>query len=160
MRIAVSDGKEAKLAELQLLMERWFQRAKNRMKTLENPFNLANGHIFVLMHLYRVGTCKVNDAARMLGITSGAATGLTDKLVTLGLVARTRQEEDRRVVKLSLTAQGKETVEQTWKQRREWFTSIVGRLDDSQIDIVLNAFTLLYRMLDDNQDQQNKEVER
>ncbi|QHW34806.1 MarR family transcriptional regulator [Paenibacillus rhizovicinus] len=138
-------------------MERWLQSAKNRMKTLENPLNLANGHIFVLKYLHRVETCKVNDVAKLLGITSGAATGLTDKLVSLGLIERTRPEEDRRVVLLSLTESGKETIESTWKQRHEWFTSIVGQLEESQVDVILDAFKLLFHLLEDKQEQ-NKEV--
>lgn len=155
-----SSGKDAKLSELQLIMEKWSQRARNRLKTLEYPLNLGNGQISVLMYLNRVETCKVNDVAKLLGITSGAATGLTDKLVALELIDRTRQEEDRRVVLLTLTAKGKAIIDQIWNQRKEWFAGIVGQLEESQVDVILEAFKLLYDLIQDKQDQQeqNKEV--
>ncbi|WP_218163138.1 MarR family winged helix-turn-helix transcriptional regulator [Paenibacillus sp. BC26] len=138
-----------KLAELQLLMERFAQRARNQIKMLENPFNLANGHVFVLMYLRRTEICRVNDVVKLLGITSGAATGLTDKLVALGLIERTRPEDDRRVVQLSLTEKGKETVEHIRKQRMEWFTSLVGQLEEDQVDLITDAFKLLLQTLEE-----------
>ena len=79
----------------------------------------------------------------------GAATGLTDKLTALGLVERARQEDDRRVVRLSLTAKGKETVTLTRQRRHEWFTGLVGQLEESKVDVVLDAFKLLLDALDD-----------
>ncbi|MBO7742789.1 MarR family transcriptional regulator [Paenibacillus sp. MWE-103] len=159
--IAEPTGKEKKLSELLLLVQRWGQRAKNSLKTVENPFQLANGQIVALMYLQRNGACRVNDVARILGITSGAATGLTDKLVGLGLVERTRQENDRRVVLLSLTEKGAETINMIWEQRSEWFAGIVGQLDEAKIDVVLEAFGLLLQALESHQTPEpNKEVER
>ncbi|WP_238357954.1 MarR family winged helix-turn-helix transcriptional regulator [Cohnella zeiphila] len=139
-------------------MEQWSQKAKNSLKSLENPLHLANGQIFVLMYLQQIESCRVNDVAKILGLTSGAATGLTDKLVALGLVERRRLEDDRRVVRLSLTETGKETIKQVWKQRNEWFTDIVGQLEESKLDVILNAFRLLIQVFDDKLEQ-NKEVE-
>ncbi|MBB6734151.1 winged helix-turn-helix transcriptional regulator [Cohnella sp. CBP 2801] len=140
------------------MMEQWSQKAKNSLKSLENPLHLANGQIFVLMYLQQIESCRVNDVAKILGLTSGAATGLTDKLVALGLVERRRLEDDRRVVRLSLTETGKETIKQVWKQRNEWFTDIVGQLEESKLDVILNAFRLLIQVFDDKLEQ-NKEVE-
>ncbi|SDW19157.1 MarR family winged helix-turn-helix transcriptional regulator [Paenibacillus sp. CF384] len=130
-------------------MERFAQRAKNRIKLLENPFNLASGHIFVLMYLHRTEICRVNDVVKLLGITSGAATGLTDKLVSLSLIERTRPEDDRRVVQLSLTEQGKETVELIRKQRMEWFTGLIGQMEEDQVDLITDAFKLLLQALEE-----------
>lgn len=139
-------------------MEQWSQKAKNSLKSLENPLHLANGQIFVLMYLQQIESCRVNDVAKILGLTSGAATGLTDKLVALGLVERRRLEDDRRGVRLSLTETGKETIKQVWKQRNEWFTGIVGQLEESKLDVILDAFRLLIQVFDDKLEQ-NKEVE-
>lgn len=139
-------------------MEQWAQKVKNSMKLLENPFQMANGQIIVLMYLHHAETCRVNDVAKVLGITSGAATGLTDRLVALGLIERTRLDDDRRVVQLSLTAKGKETIEQTREQRHKWFTGIVGQLEESKLDIILDAFKLLLQLLDDKS-YKNREVE-
>ncbi|RAP76045.1 MarR family winged helix-turn-helix transcriptional regulator [Paenibacillus montanisoli] len=143
------DGKDKKIAELQLLMERFAHRSKKRMKALEHPYNLANGHIFILMYLNNTELCRVNDIVKFLGVTSGAATGLTDKLVSLGLIERNRPEDDRRVVQLSLTDKGKETLEIIRRQRMEWFTDLVGRLEEEKLDLVMDAFTILLDVLEE-----------
>ncbi|WP_308639457.1 MarR family winged helix-turn-helix transcriptional regulator [Paenibacillus silvisoli] len=130
-------------------MERFAHRAKKRMKALEHPYSLASAHIFILMYLNNTDACRVNDVVKFLGITSGAATGLTDKLVSLGLIERTRPEDDRRVVLLSLTEKGKEAVGIIRKQRMEWFTDLVGQLDEEKLDLVLNAFNILLDVLEE-----------
>ncbi|WP_168122562.1 MarR family transcriptional regulator [Paenibacillus sp. HB172176] len=137
---AVLGKKEKQLTELYEVMMHSIQTMKNVSKSIENPYNLTGGHLFVLMQLGKEQSCKVSDVVGMLGITSGAATGLTDKLVTLGLIERNRPEDDRRVVQLSLTDKGRETVMLIRKQRMEWFKNLFGQLDEERIDQIKDAF--------------------
>ncbi|SAL28217.1 transcriptional regulatory protein [Caballeronia sordidicola] len=48
------------------------------------------------------------DLAREYGIDASAVTRLIDRLEKRGLITRVRSEEDRRVVRLALTAEGRE----------------------------------------------------
>jgi len=50
--------------------------------------------------------CKMSDLAAMRFLTPGAATGIVDRLIHLGLVERNFDENDRRVILLALTPQG------------------------------------------------------
>lgn len=52
------------------------------------------------------------ELSKLLGIDTGLMTRMLDKLETKGLLARSRDADDRRVVNLSLTAKGRETAEQ------------------------------------------------
>lgn len=49
---------------------------------------------------------SINDLANELLIKHNSAVGLTDRLVTQGLMERSRAEEDRRRVRLALTPRG------------------------------------------------------
>lgn len=49
---------------------------------------------------------KMGDFARILGVTKGAVTGLTDRLITMGLLRRFRSRKDRRVVYITLSPKG------------------------------------------------------
>jgi DNA-binding MarR family transcriptional regulator len=53
----------------------------------------------------------INDFAREMLIQHNSAVGLIDRLVALGLVARARVPEDRRKVRLRLTAAGARVLE-------------------------------------------------
>lgn len=52
------------------------------------------------------------ELSKLLGIDTGLMTRMLDKLETKGLLVRSRDAQDRRVVNLSLTAKGLETAEQ------------------------------------------------
>ena len=70
-----------------------------------------------LKYLERRVTCTPSDIAQQFGITLGAVTGFVDRLHKLGLITRTRSEEDRRVVIIQLTAEGSESLNTFEEQR-------------------------------------------
>jgi DNA-binding MarR family transcriptional regulator len=133
------------------LIEQLVQNLKFHSKSADTPYNLASGHIFVLSYLYRETKCRSTDIARILGITSGAVTGLTDKLTAHGLIERHRPEDDRRVVQLSLTEQGRETVEVLRSRRVKWFTELLGHSDESGVDEIVDGIKRLLRLFDQKQ---------
>lgn len=60
--------------------------------------------------LGEVGEATMSQLAEKIGLTMGAGTNLVDKLIHAGLVERERSTEDRRIVKVRLTAQGSEVL--------------------------------------------------
>lgn len=50
--------------------------------------------------------CKMGDIAKILDVTKGAVTGLTDRLIKSGIIKRVRSKSDRRVVYVMLTSKG------------------------------------------------------
>lgn len=62
----------------------------------------------VLGNLWGRGACTMTDLKEELGVTTGAVTGLVDRLERLGLVTRVPSQADRRVTLLELTPAGRE----------------------------------------------------
>jgi DNA-binding MarR family transcriptional regulator len=63
-----------------------------------------------LMRLRTSGGSTVAELARWLQVDAGAMTRLLDRLEKKGLCKRVRSTEDRRVVKVELTAQGEAAI--------------------------------------------------
>lgn len=63
-----------------------------------------------LMRLKTTGPSPVADLARWMQLDAGAMTRLLDRLEAKGLCKRVRSIEDRRVVRVELTAQGEAAV--------------------------------------------------
>jgi len=59
-----------------------------------------------LWKLKRDGPCTSQELARNIDMDAGALTRLVDRLVAKGLIQRERSQADRRVVRLSLSADG------------------------------------------------------
>lgn len=69
--------------------------------------DLSFPQIMLLLQLHREGPMSVGEVARNLCVTQGVITRMVDLLKQKGLIERVRKTEDRRVVILSLTSQGK-----------------------------------------------------
>ena len=77
-------------------------------KALE-PSGLTNAQWIPLLKLHTGLASTVAELARECNVDAGAMTRLLDRLETKGLVTRVRSSEDRRVVNIELTREGRET---------------------------------------------------
>jgi DNA-binding MarR family transcriptional regulator len=86
-------------------------RVRSTMSNAVNQYTISElgitGTQASIIFLLGTGKCAASvDLAREYGIDASAVTRLIDRLEKHGLLARIRSKEDRRVVKLELTAQG------------------------------------------------------
>ena len=72
------------------------------------PAGLTNAQWVPLVKLHMGHASTVAELARECKLDTGAMTRTLDRLEGKGLVARVRSSEDRRVVNLELTAEGRE----------------------------------------------------
>jgi len=75
-------------------------------KALE-PADLTSAQWIPLLKLHMGTASTVAELARECKLDGGAMTRMLDRLETKGLVARVRSSEDRRVVNLALTPEGR-----------------------------------------------------
>ncbi len=78
---------------------------KSLQKGYFSNLSLAEMHTLDAIGPYESRT--MTETAQILGITVGTLTVSVDRLVKKGFVERRRDEEDRRVVRISLTRDGK-----------------------------------------------------
>jgi DNA-binding MarR family transcriptional regulator len=97
-------------------------RRAGRSLRANDPANWAEGltmpRLRVLFTLGRGGPVPVGQIATGLGISQPSATETLDKLVAKGLVERTADANDRRVVLVGLTDAGREMIDRPWETRR------------------------------------------
>ena len=74
--------------------------------------------MWALEYLLDGGHCTMCALAAELRLQGSTATGLVDQLARRGLVLRRRSREDRRVVRVALTAKGRRSLEHMRGQRR------------------------------------------
>lgn len=72
------------------------------------PSGLTSAQWLPLFKLARGKACTAAEMARVCELDAGATTRLLDRLEDKGLIQRERSEEDRRVINLSLTREGKQ----------------------------------------------------
>jgi DNA-binding MarR family transcriptional regulator len=78
------------------------------------------------------GPQRVVDLAGFLDVTASTATRMCDRLVRKGLIRRQRLSHDRRSVRVSISAAGRELVAVVTRRRRREVQAIVGRMSAPQ----------------------------
>ncbi|MEK7214770.1 MAG: MarR family transcriptional regulator [Chloroflexota bacterium] len=86
---------------------------------------------------------SMGKLAAGLGMALPSATGVIDRMVEKGLVARFEDPEDRRVVLCGLTPQGKAMADGLYEADVAVLQNLLRTLTDSQIGTVLAAIELL-----------------
>ncbi len=85
------------------------------------------------------GPQRMTDLAGKLDVTPSTAGRMCDRLLRKGLIRRHRARADRRAVQVSITAAGRQVVDQATARRRALIAGILGRLPARQQSAVAGA---------------------
>ena len=80
------------------------------------------------------------ELAAELAVNPSTATRMCDRLVRKGLIRRHRQAGDRRSVRITLTAAGRDLVAEATRRRRAELTRLLAALPPGQHEPVIAAF--------------------
>lgn len=81
----------------------------------------------------------MKEYAKMVGLTKGSFTSVTDNLVTKGLVERASVSNDRRKYALILTVEGEEIAKKVTLEHKKQVSKKISILDDEDKDALIHA---------------------
>jgi len=127
-------------------------RPGQRARVLQLLRSYADTHVELTRHLARTLGVPVNDAlavveilwaeatenplsparlADRIGLTSGATANLLNRLETSGFVVRSREDADRRIIRLRLTAPARSRTEEFFIPTGEQLDQVLDGYDDA-----------------------------
>jgi DNA-binding MarR family transcriptional regulator len=98
----------------------------------------------LLNNLLRMKKCKVNDLAQEVNLSSGATTLALNRLEKEGLILRSRDEEDRRIVWVELTEEGRSLILRLVEKRHRVWEKMLSALTPEEEQ---EFFRLLEKMV-------------
>jgi DNA-binding MarR family transcriptional regulator len=117
---------------------------KQSLQTLNHPtIGLTMPQMITLFAINTAGTCRMSELADVTSQSAGTLTGIVDRLIEDGLVARVRDADDRRVVQVALTAAGKERLALVEQARMVDMTRLLQRFDMEQLHQLEELLRLL-----------------
>ncbi len=116
-------------------MRGWAHFAKNTGLSIQQ-FSL-------IMQLHYRGVCGISDISERFEITTAAASQMADKLVQMGYLERIEDPNDRRAKLLSLSAKGKQLIEQSIEQRYRWVDQLSENLSAQDREKVSDALAIM-----------------
>jgi DNA-binding MarR family transcriptional regulator len=102
----------------------------DRMRKSELSFTTVH----ILSMLDRHGEMPMSRLAEMLDVSLSNASGVIDRLEDRGLVERVRVPDDRRIVLVRLSSDGRAALARAEVVKDDLLAKILGRLDDAGLD--------------------------
>lgn len=103
-----------------------------------NNYNLHMSEFMVLEALYSKGKQTVRQISDAVLINSGSITYVMDKLETKGLLERIDCKEDRRVVYIQITAQGKKLMDEIFPKHQLVIEDIFSCITDQEKEVFID----------------------
>jgi DNA-binding MarR family transcriptional regulator len=115
--------------EVAAAMDAMFQRMMSRKPVAEHAMAELSGQEMRALGLLAMrGKTIMSAFAEMLGAPLSTATHTIDRLVKKGLVQRKRSEQDRRVVEVDLSDEGRRTTSRMYTERHAMLRSMLAAL--------------------------------
>jgi MarR family 2-MHQ and catechol resistance regulon transcriptional repressor len=102
------------------------------------PAHITTVKGLILRIIYRYGTCTVKDVAYEIALSPSATTTALNKLEQEGLIIRTRDANDRRIVWLSLSEIGKDVTFQMMRNREAIIDGIFHQFTEEEKSLFLH----------------------
>jgi len=133
--MAVNDESENTVLRLWLLLRRVGDSLDLCQDSVFVKYGLTTEKFGLLTSIKSRGPLRPTDLASILERTPNSMSMLIDRMVKAGLVRRTRDRKDRRVVTVSLTSKGKTAVEPAIPAGWEFIHKILSPLsyDDQRV---------------------------
>jgi DNA-binding MarR family transcriptional regulator len=109
---------------------RFDSKACGRRHRKGMDFTLAQLRVMRLVSRHE--NCRMNELARMAGISMPTLTGIVDRLVRAGILARERDPNDRRAVRVHFTPKGKDMRDRHRRFRVERIGEMLKRLNSGE----------------------------
>jgi DNA-binding MarR family transcriptional regulator len=106
---------------------------------------VSMSHLHVMVSLHRHGSMRMSALASALDMSLANATGIVTRMEERGLVERSRDASDRRVVNVTLSDEGRGLLEDMDRRRREFFASLLSRLSVDELTQLRNGMRAMFR---------------
>jgi DNA-binding MarR family transcriptional regulator len=147
-RAAAKPSAEKMVAEIMDNIRRVFQVVNEQSKHVERETGLTGPQVWAIKVLSSQGTVRVSDLARKMYLHPTTVVGILDRLEKRGLVFRTRSLEDRRVVDVALTEEGRRLVDHTPEVASNKITHGLESLNIPELTIIHHGLDRLTQILD------------
>ncbi|MGA2503912.1 MAG: MarR family transcriptional regulator [Anaerolineales bacterium] len=109
-------------------------------------FHISVDQFHILRHIRR-GRNSVSELAEVRDISRPAVSQCVDLLVTRGLIFRTTDIQDRRHIKLDLTADGNALMDAIFGNTRQWMVEMFNQLNADEIQAFTASMDSLKKIL-------------
>src|SRR5665213_604246 len=140
-QLGTSPDPERQLRELDACFDAFRRVMMRSMAPPATDIELSPQDGRALVTLADHGSVTMTDFSEMLGVPLSTATRMVERLIDKGLAIRSRIEDDRRVVRVDLSAEGKRLHQIFLEQRRAAGRVMLAPLTHGEREIFIELMT-------------------
>jgi len=111
--------------------------------------NLTSSQVMVIGILSHRKELKTSELSKELGLSNSTVSGILDRLEEKNLIERIRSEKDRRVIKVRINKEFKNSMSDKYMGVEEKITNIINKSPNEEIDFILTGLENLRKMLEE-----------
>ncbi len=146
--------RSALLDEIFELNSRVHDRAVGLVGPMPMPPDLTMQQVRALGHIVRIPGMAGHELGELMQVSAPTASGLIDRLVEKGLVARSDDPDDRRVRRLHPTTDGIEVIRQMDSMFGRALGVTIGLLTMEDLEVLRHSAVIMLRALEQARDEQ------
>jgi DNA-binding MarR family transcriptional regulator len=135
-------SRQDKMYEMEALMRHVYRKLRQEMNEVYDK-EMSRNEFFILKTLYEQGSRKSSDLSKMLNVSASHITAVTDSLIEKSWIQRVRSVQDRRIVDLHLTEEGKNTLELFEKRKTDFLLQKFNDFSDQDMENFITLFNKL-----------------
>jgi len=116
-------------------------------KRLAKTTGLTAPQLLVLQTLSAAGSIKPSEIARQVHLSQATITSIVDRLEAAGLVARQKNDTDRRTVDIVITQSGRESLDEAPEALQEGFLKRFDSLELWEQSLLISSVQRLAAMM-------------
>lgn len=122
-------------------------RAKLLYSRRSTESQLSRAQLSIMMTLDALGPCRINQLADAEAIRMPTASNAVHHLETAGMVERVRDNQDRRGVRVELTAKGREELHRVSNERDQQMAEMFANLTPEELEFSAGLESVLSNIL-------------
>lgn len=128
--------------EMEALMRHVYRKLRQEMNLVYDN-EMSRNEFFILKTLFEHGPKKSSDLSKMLSVSASHITAITDSLIEKKWIDRIRSVQDRRIVDIHLTEEGKNTLLLFEKKKTDFLLNKFNEFSEEDIKNFIILFNKL-----------------
>lgn len=120
-------------------LRRIFKAIQEYSQDVSNKYGVTGPQLWALETISQIDGLSLGELSRQMYLHPSTVTGVVDRLENKGLVARERTNQDRRVVNLQLTAEGRNLVAKAPSPTQGKLIYGLRKLNKAELEAIYNA---------------------
>ena len=123
---------------------------RNYILAQTGEHNFTVPQLMVMQELYSHPGITLKELSELMGLAKSTVCGIVDRLETQGAVIRTRDPEDRRTVKISLSPKVSELTDTINIVKTNYLAGLFKKVETSEVEKIIYGLRLLNKLMEEH----------